>query len=271
MEMKHAVNLFSSPDFDNPVLIVNWADDTGHLGQTVFDHLNSSINGSNFGDIEPVNFFRLGGVQVSGAVARFPFSKLYSGNRKDLALFFTNTPQLEHYEFLSHLLDTCQYFLKAKEIFTINSSTSQVAHTSSRRLLAVFNQPDLQRKLRGYQFENLDWEGSPAFDSYLIWLGKKRNIPAVSLWPEVAFYLSSTGDPRAAKTVLSFFNRYLDLEIDFSGLDRQIEERDKKLASLRKENAQIDNFIRTLEMDIGLNENEQMTLAKTVDDYLNQN
>jgi proteasome assembly chaperone (PAC2) family protein len=134
--------------------------------------------------------------------------------------------------------------------------------------MAVFNQPEFQRRLRQHELEDMTWEGPPAISSFLLWLAQRRDIPGVSLWPEVAFYLAATEDPQAVKSVLSFFNGRFDLSLDFTELDSEIKEQNEKLALLRREDAQIDRYIRTLEVSMSLNEEEQLKLARSVTEFL---
>jgi len=68
--------------------------------------------------------------------------------------------------------------------------------------------------------------------------------------------------------VLSFFNRRFDLDLDLTGLDLEIKDQSERLSRLRREDPQIDRYIRTLEMGISLNEEEQLALAQTVTEFL---
>ena len=68
--------------------------------------------------------------------------------------------------------------------------------------------------------------------------------------------------------MLSFFNRRFDLGLDFGGLDSQIKAQGEKLALLRRENPEIDRYIRTLEVGLSLNEEEQFKLAQGVTEFL---
>ena len=267
-KMKEVVNVHSEPELENASLIVGWQEDAGKLGPKVIDYLNKHIKGSSFCEIEPVNFFPLGGVTIDNNIAQFPTSRFYAGTRKDLVLFQSPEPPYERCKFLTSVLDVAEHYCKIKELYTISGTISPIAHTSPRRLLAVFNQPEFQKKLRGYDLEDMTWEGPPALNSFLLWLAQRRGMPGVSLWPEVAFYLAATQDPRAAKVVLSFFDRKFDLGLDFAGFDSEIENQNEKLVLLRREEPQIDRYIHSLEIGIGLNEEEQLRLAKTVTDFL---
>jgi len=267
-EMKEPVNVHSQPDLENASLIVGWQEDAGKLGPKVITYLNQHIKGKTFCEIEPEKFFPLGGVAIDNNIAQFPVSRFYAGTRKDLVIFESNQPPHERCGFLNRVLDVGEYYCKIRELYTVSGTIVPIAHTTPRRLLAVFNQSEFQRRFRGYELEDMTWEGPPAISSFLLWLAQKRGIPGVSLWPEVAFYLAATEDPKAIKSVLSFFNGRFDLGLDFGGLDSQIKAQGEKLALLRRENPEIDKYIRTLEVGLSLNEEEQFKLAQGVTEFL---
>jgi proteasome assembly chaperone (PAC2) family protein len=267
--MKEIVEMHYQPELDNASLIVGWQEDAGKLGSKVIEYLNRHIKANIFCEIEPVDFFPLGGVAIEDNIAQFPVSKFYAGDeRKDLVIFESTHPLYERHRFLNSLLDAGEHYCKMKELYTVSGTVSPIAHTSPRRLLAVFNQPEFQRSLHRYCLENMTWEGPPAINSFLLWLAQRRGILGVSLWPEVAFYLAATEDPKAAKVVLSFFNGRFDLGLDLIGLDLEIKDQSEKLARLRREDTQIDRYIGTLEIGLSLDEEEQLRLARTVTEFL---
>jgi proteasome assembly chaperone (PAC2) family protein len=268
-EMKEIVKMHSQPELENSSLIVGWQQDAGKLGPKVIEYLNKHIKAKNFCEIEPVSFFPLGGVAIENDIAQFPVSKFYAGDeRKDLVIFESTQPPYGRYRFLNSVLHVSEHYCKIKELYTVSGTISPIAHSAPRRLLAVFNQLEFQRSLRRYGLEDMTWEGPPAINSFLLWLAQKRGIQGASLWPEVAFYLAATEDPKAAKVVLSFFNRRFDLGLDFTALDLKIKDQGEKLAQLRREELQIDRYIRTLEIGLSLDEEEQIRLARTVTEFL---
>ncbi len=265
--MKGPVEVRWQPELENVSLIVGWQEDGGKLGPGTIDYLSRHIRARTFAEIEPVPFFPLNGVAIENNVARFPASRFLAGDRKDIVIFESAQPVFERHRLLDSLLDTGEYY-KIKELYTISGIAYPIAHTSPRRLLAVYNQPEFQKKLQGYGLVDMTWEGPPAINSFLLWLAQQRSIPAVSLWPEVSFYLSATEDLKAVKAALSFFNQKFALGLDFTALDSDIKDQDEKLAQLRREDPQTDKYIRTLEIGMGLNEEEQVKLAHTVTDFL---
>ncbi len=266
--MKEPFNVHSQPDLENASLIVGWQEDAGELGTKVLDYLNRHIKNKSFCEIEPEMFFPMGGVTINNDIAQFPVSRFYAGMRKDLVIFESSQPLRDRYRFLNTVLDVSQHYCKISELYAISGTVSLIAHTTPRRLLVVFNQPEFQRRLRGYELENMTWEGPPAINSFLLWLAQRRDISGVSLWPEISFYLAATEDPKAVKTVLSFFNGRFELGLNFTELDYKIKTQGEKLALMRRENPEIDKYIRTLEVGLSLNEEEQFKLAQGVTEFL---
>ena len=266
--MKEPIEVYRQPDLENASLIVGWQNSSGNLGSKVVEYLSRHLQARTFGEIEPVQFFPLNGVEVENNIAKMPFSRFSSGDRKDLVIFESEPPSFDKYRFLKSVLDTGEYYCKIKDLYTIDGIVSPISHTSPRRLWAVYSDGDFQKRLRDYELENITWEGPPTLSSFLLWLAQNRGIPGLSLWPEISFYLSATEDPKAVKSVLSFFNRRFDLGLDFGDLDSQIKTQNGNLALLRKENPEIDDYISTLEVGLSLNEDDQLKLAQGVTEFL---
>lgn len=263
--MKDLFKFSWQPEFESSSLIVGWQRDAGKIAPKVIDFLNEKIGGQKFCEIKPTGFFSFGGVAIEDNVAQFPESKFYCGQRKDLVIFKSDEPQYQRYQFLQALLDAAEHYCKIKELYTISGTPSfTTAHTNPRRILTVFNQLEFQKKLQIYGLEDMNWEGPPAISSYLLWLAKRRNIPGVSLWPEIPFYLAAGEDPQAIKQTLSFLNKRFNLGLDFDELDFEIRKQNEKIARLRVEEPEVGKCIGMLEMGISLGEEEQLKLAKEI-------
>jgi predicted ATP-grasp superfamily ATP-dependent carboligase len=134
--------------------------------------------------------------------------------------------------------------------------------------LTVFNQPEFQEKLRGYGLEDMDWEGLPALNSYLLWVAERRNIPGVSLWPVIPFYLAGVDDLKAQKRVLEFFDKRFGLEIDFSDINEDVVKQNEKIAELRTRSPEIDKYVQKLESNLTLTDEESEKLARELGEFL---
>jgi proteasome assembly chaperone (PAC2) family protein len=234
----------------------------------VIDYINRKLGAISFCEIEPAGFFALDGVAVQNDTARFPEGKFYAPQRKDLVTFKGNEPQFQRYKFLDGLCDLARYYCKVRQLYTLGGTISPVAHTGSRRILAVFNQEQIQHELSQSPLMNMNWQGPPAMSSFLLWAAHRKAIPGVSLWTEIPFYLAEGKDLQAIKATLSFLDKKFDLALDFAELDEQIEHQNAKIRRLRQDDAQIDRCIEMLEARLSLTADEQVELSKKVADVL---
>lgn len=266
--MKDFFKFSKQPKFEKPALIVGWHEDAGNLSLKVVEYLNRGVKGKSFCEIEPVDFFSLGGVSIENDTAQFPECKFYYSQRNDLVVFKGSEPQFNRHEFLNALSNLAQHYCTTRELYTINGTISTIAHTNPRKILAVFNQQKFQRDLRGLGLEDMNWKGPPAISSYLLWIAKRRGIPGVSLWTEVPFYLAACEDFQAIKTTLSFLAQKFDLALDFKELDEQIRQQNAKIDQLREEEPGIGKYIGMLESGLSLSREEQMELTREVTEFL---
>jgi len=262
--MKKPFKYTGLPKLKNSSLIVGWNKDTGNLAPAVLEFLNRILGCQVFCELELEDFFSFGGVAVEHNVVHFPECIFFYNEKKNLVIFKSDQPHFQHYKFLNTILDIAERFCHVHELYTISGFASSFVHTSPRRIFSVFNLPEFQVELRGYGLEDMTWEGPPAISSYLLWLARKRGLPGVSLWSELPFYLGAHEDPQCVKSSLSFFDSRFNLNLDLTGFDNMIQEQDKKIALLRQEKAEIDQYLKLLESGISLDEEEQLKLAREI-------
>jgi proteasome assembly chaperone (PAC2) family protein len=265
---KVTYKFIAKPELENPCLIVGWNRDTGKIAPVAINFLNEKLGGQRFCEIEPDRFFLLGGVSVEDDCIQFPESSFFYTQRNDLVIFKSDQPANDHYAFLNFVLDVPEHYGQIKELYTISGMASPIAHTSPRRILAVFNHPEFQETLKSYNLEGLTWEGPPAISSFLLWIARRRGIHGLSLWLEVPFYLAASEDPHAIRLAVSFVNQRFNLGLDLQELDVKIREQDEKIDRLRDENAEVNRYIGLLESGLGLKEEVQLKLAQKIHEHL---
>jgi proteasome assembly chaperone (PAC2) family protein len=271
----YPIKIYKEPDLRRSSLVLGWSEDMGNLGRKATGYLNRKLKGREFAEIEPEDFFSLGGVAIEGNLARFPESKFYACQEHELVVFQSGSPGAEWYKFLNSVLDVAEHHCRVKELYTIGAMISVSAHTAPRQLLAVVNSAEMKEVLSQYDLtRDLDYQTSPGerptLNAFLLWIAKERNIPGVSLWVPIPFYLAAMEDAQAQKKVLSFLNERLDLKIDFSDLDRDIREQNEQLARARSRFPQIDDYINRLESNLMLSEEENGELIKKIEDFLKE-
>ena len=271
--MKNHLNISWQPELQSSSLIVGWSVDASGLGAGVADYLNRKLGGESFCEIEPVDFFLLGGVAIADNLVQFPGSKFYSCPGKNLVVFRSDPPDYQWYEFLSLILDTAGHYCHVKEVYTIGGMISMAAHTAPRELIGTFNSVELKHALSRYNIDTgLDYETPPGqrptISSFLIWAAKNRNIPGVSLWVPIPFYLVAVEDPKAQRKILEFLDQRFGLQIDFQDIDEEIRKQNEKIARSRDSSPEIDEYISKLESNLRLSEKENEKLVKQIEELL---
>ncbi len=266
--MKKLFRFTRQPELENASLIVGWARDAGGVGTKVIDHVIKSIKGTGFCEIEPVDFFQLGGIEVENDVAQFSRNRFFAGEMKDLILFMGNEPQFNHFRFLNVILDVVQQHFRIRELYTVSATVSSIPFSSPRKILAVYNTQEFKNSLRNYGLVNMTWEGPPALNSFLLFTAKMRHIPGVSLWPEIPFYLATVDDYRAQKSMLEFFNKKFNLKIGLDVLDDAIRRQSSEMQKLREKDPQVDHYMKLMDENISLSHEDNINLANKISQYL---
>lgn len=265
--------IHSTPQFKGPPLIVGWYEDVSELGAKIIDYINSKLGGEVFAEIEPLDFFPLGGVSVQDDLVQFPESKFFYSRQKDLVLLKSNAPRFEWHRFLNTVLDFAEKYCSAREIYTIGGMVSWSAHTTPRELLAISNSPKMKKILSQYNLsKRMDYETPPGqrptLSSFLLWNARNRNIAAANLWVPVPFYLLPTEDPTACKKVIEFLDEKFGLGMDLRDLDEAVKNQNERIARVRFNYPEVDSYIKSLESNIALSQEESEKLVREIEEFL---
>lgn len=271
--MKDLFKLSGQPKLRSPSLVVGWSTDAGKLGSKVTDYLNKKLGSRDLGEIELTDFFPLGGVTIEDDLIQFPESKFYACPKNDLVIFKGDAPSYEWFKFINLILDAAGHYGRVKELYVIGGMVFLGAHTAPRELLAIFNSLELKQSLSQYNLgRNMDYQTPhgqrPTLNSFLSWAARRRNIPGVSLWVPIPFYLVAMEDPKAQKKLLEFLDQRFSLQIDFQDIDEEIRKQDEKIAQLRDSSPEIDEYISKLESNLRLSEKETEKLVKQIEELL---
>jgi proteasome assembly chaperone (PAC2) family protein len=275
LTQKYPARIYKEPCLRQSRLVLGWREDIGDFGERTTGYLKRKLAGEEFAEIDPEDFFPLGGVAVEDNLARFPESKFYLCPGRDLVVFQSNSPGAEWYRFLNSVLDVVEHHCGTREVYALGAMVSLDAHTAPRQLLSVVNTAEMKESLSQHELaRDMDYQSPPderpTLNSFLLWIAKERNIPGVSLWAPIPFYLAGMGDAQAQRKVLTFLNERLGLKIDFSDLDRQIRQQNEQLARARSRYPQVDDYINRLESNLMLSQDENGELIKKIEEFLRE-
>lgn len=259
----------------NSSLLVGWTGDAGKLGESVVDFIIKKLEGHVFFEIDPEEYFPLGGVTIEDDLVQFPESKFYVCPSYNLVVFKSAPPTFEVYKFFNHVLDIAQRLCKTTEIYALGGMVTTSLHTIPRHLLGVFSTDDVKESLSSYDIDgDSDYETppgqKPTLNSFLLWAAKRRNLPAAGLWILVPFYFMSLDDPKAQKKILEFLNARFGLEINLDEFDQAILKQNRKINEARDLFPELDNYFQRLESSLTLSEDDNLKLVKQIEEYLKE-
>lgn len=272
MDERLPFKIHTSPDLKSASLVVAWSEDAGRLGPKVVNYLDKKLDFQELAEIDPADFFSLGGVSVEDNVAHFPESKFYLCKDNNLVIFKSHPPRSEWYGFLNVILDIAEHFGNVEEMYTIGGMVSSSAHTTPRVLVSIANSPEMKRILSQYDIaSNMDYETPPGqrptLSSFLLWVARRRNIMGASLWVPVPFYLVAGEDPGAWRKTVDFLDRRFDLGIDFGDLDEEVTRQNEQIGHARNELLELDDYISRLERNLSLTADEGEKLIQLMEDF----
>ena len=249
------VRLYETPEVENPVLIASWPG-IGNIGIIAVNYLIQVLKARQFGEIEPWDFFYPNKVVIRDGILQdieFPASKFYSCRAagKDLILFVGEEQPVpgggayaegeKAYQIANHVLDVAVQ-LGCRRVYTSGAAVAPIHHTSKPRVWAVPNTGTLIGEIEGYEntvlmsgIESRGGQGNiSGLNGLLLGVARKRGLDAICVMGEIPFYLRGVpvAYPKASKSVVELLSRVLEIKVDFSVLDRMIDEVDEGIKQL---------------------------------------
>ena len=261
------------PALEEPTLIISWTVDVAGLGEQVTDYLNNKLDNRSFCNIEPDDFFPLHGVTIENDIIQFPTSSFFAGVKKNIIVFQSPPPRFEWNRFLNLILEVARDYCHVKEIYTIDSMVSLVAHTAPREILGSFSNVDMKNDLEGYNLGST-WNYEtppgqrPTLNSFLLWSAQQKDVRAAALWVPTPFYLVATGDYKAQRCALDFLNRKLNLDMTLDDIDERVRLQNSMMMQVCETVPEIDRLIKRVEAGDLLSPEESQRLALEIGKHL---
>jgi len=263
------------PTHSYSYLLVGWSADAGKLGESITDYLIKNLNGQFFYEIDPEEYFPLGGVAIEDDLVQFPESRFYICPDHNLAIFKSTPPSFEAYKFIERVLDIAENNFKVREIYTISSLISLSSHNVSRQLIGVFNTSEIKNDFVSYDIDiDSNYETppgqKPSLNSLLLWTARRRQLRAIDILVTVPFYLMSLDDPQSQRTLMEFLNQRFNWDINLSVLEQAAYWQNNRINDARKIYPEIDSCLTRLENNLRLSEDENMKLVKLIEEFLKE-
>ncbi len=245
------------PKLDNPVLIACWPG-IGNVGIIAANSLRRKTDAIEMGHIEPWDFFYPNKVTIQqGQLTSLEFPRstfYYAKTGKGDILFFLAGEQpadgfspygkgTKAYQMANMVLDVAEKF-GCRRVYTSGAAVTQVHHSARPQVWAVPNGQHMLGEFSNYSNtvimsdikDRVDDVRITGMNGIMLGVAKTRGLDGVCLMGEVPVYLQGLpfAYPRASKSVIEVLSAILDVDADYTRLDRLIARTEKEIDRLYK-------------------------------------
>lgn len=280
--METPVNIYKRPRLRNPQLIIGWSD-AGFVGTRAVDYLVEKLGAEQFAEIEPQEFSLLPHCVIKGGILEevsYPGNSFYYWKNKnsvnDLIIFGGRTPEVNHYEFASLMLDVANLF-KVSRIYTVGSIYGNISHNAVPRIFGVINNASLRRHVAHPDVEfGLDYQGPTSMNGLILGIAKDSNIDAINLVGQVPSYLGNLPNPQVCEIILRILVDILPLDIDLSAIEQEARQARKQTEEMvnyfKRKYGGLNQQIIRLDSGMGkeISEEERQKFFNEIEEFLRQ-
>lgn len=230
------VRLDMEKDFEveNPVFIEGLAG-IGHIGKTSVAYLVDHLDANKIGELYSHHFPPYTIVKDNKTVdlLKNNIYQLQRDDARDLVLIEGNAQASSsqgHYEVAEKIMELVDE-VNASEIITIGGyGTGDVVEDPS-----VFGAVTTEKVKQEYEDHGIEFDHDVGqivgASGLILGLGHEKEYPGICLLGETPGFLLS--DPKATEAVLQSVEKILDLDIDYTDLDKKVEESQEVLKKLQ--------------------------------------
>lgn len=234
--MKSGVKLYRKPRLKDPYLIAAWPG-MGNVALKTARYLQEKTNAQEMGEIEPADFFQLGGIFIKNAIiepSELPRSRFYYRKdrnlRNDLIIFTGEAQPIagKEYEVASRVLEVAEGY-KIKRIYTFAAMPTSMDYKKRPEVWATATSGELVEDIKGYNLRILNEGTISGMNGLLLGFAKERGIDGICLLGEIPYYTIQVENPRSSQVVLERLTEMLGIHIDFTELERQAEYSEREI------------------------------------------
>ena len=181
---------------------------------------------------------------------RLPTNGFYywvnAGGQRDLILMTGIEPQLKWQAYVNTITGMAEFYC-VHRLYAIGSLYDRIPHTRETRLSGLTSDPGLTYALEQFDLEPISYQGPTSVHGLLLNACANKNIPAVSVWGHVPFYIRSESNPMVCLETVKKISEMCGIQIDMTELDTAAANLFATLNKLLSENEQMRSFLKALE------------------------
>jgi proteasome assembly chaperone (PAC2) family protein len=164
---------------------------------------------------------------------------------RDLIILNGIEPHLHWKAYVENVLEVIQRF-NVKLVVTLGALFVEYPHTRPMRITGTAPDPLMQDRAGLYQ-RGGRYEGPTGISGVLNVALRDRDIPAATIWANVPHYVSASPNPRATLGLLRSLTAMLEVEVPLRRMERASEAFDAQLNEATEKNAEVSEYVRSLE------------------------
>nr|BBH91411.1 carboxylate--amine ligase [Thermosporothrix sp. COM3] len=277
-----SIRYFEEPTLRNPIAIVAFSgwNDAAESATTVMNHLINLWAPTKIAEIENEDFFvytetrptlkyvERGRREVIWPTHRFLVHRDPERDR-DIILFLGPEPQLKWKTFSKAFLEVCHHF-HVSEIVFLGALLADIPHSINVPVTGSSEDAAIQQRLRSFDLPASDYEGPTGIVGVLHEACQQENIDAVSFWAAAPNYLDTAPNIKVAAALLTYLNRYLELDLNLSVVYAEAERFEQQVTEMVESDPEASEYVRQLEEQMDEDEEEDTISISFKPDFLEE-
>lgn len=256
------------PKLHRPYLVcgINGWVDGGEVATGTVKHLIKKLRAKKFAEIATSPFHIY---QVPGQISLRPQIKMEDGRLRkhqlpknqfffwknrtaanDLVLFLGTEPNLKWEEYIAIILGLAEK-LAVSRIYLLGGVLDETPHRKEPNVSCACSSDELKEEMKKYAVQFSNYEGPGSFATTMLYTGQSKDMDIVSMTARATYYpeynIIIPRNPKSIRAIARRLNTLLDLELDFTELDKEVDNFEGKLEFMASQSEQFRNYVEELE------------------------
>jgi len=255
--MTTPLRILETPELNEPTLIAAFAgwSDAGGAASAAATYLSERLHAVRLADLDAEEFYDFTQLRprvryIKGDYRRIDWPEnAFSYHRsaeRDLIIFTGIEPHLKWRTYTESLMDFIRKF-DVKLVVSLGAMFVDYPHTRPIRITGTAPDEDMQLRAGLYSRTGRRYEGPTGINGVLNATLRDLDIPAATIWANVPHYVSASPNPPASLALLRSLTAMLSLEVPLGRMVRAAAAFDEQLNEATAKNAEVSEYVRTLE------------------------
>jgi proteasome assembly chaperone (PAC2) family protein len=250
---------YDRPSLRKPDLIaafLGWPD-AAQIATGAASYMVSNLPAKKFAEIKSDEYYDFSTVRPTinieaGLVqpVRLPENGFYywlnETGARDLIILTGIEPQLKWQSYVDIIADLAASY-DVRRVYAIGGLFDRIPHTRETRISGLVNNPALIAILERAGLEPISYQGPTSIHGLLLNTCAARQIPAVSIWGHVPFYIRAESNPMVCLETVRKTAELCEFEINTGELAKAAASLYSALDRMVAENDQMRDFLKALE------------------------